>query len=709
MSDSTEQKRSPRLAPGDRVGPHTVRRFLGDGPLGERYAAVFGTTKRLHLLVVPAKGAPDPDYEEALRAAAPVARIPCVAHRFAAGRDGDLPWLRSELPGGAPEWTLSSPLDPDALPPEEHTEKEKDGSLRVRTFGDLLRAAGEDLSPRDRDRLLGDVAEGLADLHAAGLACLGALDANGVALDRFAGTRRPIARILSYAAIPPGGAAKAAASDVAQFAALVRLAAAPAPGRRPDRARAALLAFADRAEGGAFPAVADARDAFYEVLRDIGSPHEGHRDPDGADPAVQKALPPPEVRGRITNDRRRRRPGSLSGFASTSEAAHSLFMILRSIVILVFVVGFGFGLYYYLTWSDERNRAIVVSDTLSSYSAVSVIPLSDTEAGGEAALERLDGVFDLPEERLRAEADAGNVLAIARRALESLGGGRAPDHATLTAAVRSMRPVMDSLQLAAREDPDAGYLYGHALLLGLGRKANTPAAMKVLEEAAGSGSLRAWLLLGDLYASTVPLPPGQPEDRLSRDRRAMTCYREAGGTISEPTRLWLPAADRIAAIMRRSGSVSDFPEDYALGLRAAANAGHIPSMAVLAVPGPYASENPGDLLEWLRRINANPGVSQRVRAWAQARMGRHFAEGIGTRASDASARIWYERAAALGDRDAMIALAEFCETGRGLVDASGGGPNPAAAAAWRERAHAALPPPSFAPVLLPLPAAKRKE
>ena len=96
MSDSTEQKRSPRLAPGDRVGPHTVRRFLGDGPLGERYAAVFGTTKRLHLLVVPAKGAPDPDYEEALRAAAPVARVPCVAHRFAAGRDGDLPWLRSE-------------------------------------------------------------------------------------------------------------------------------------------------------------------------------------------------------------------------------------------------------------------------------------------------------------------------------------------------------------------------------------------------------------------------------------------------------------------------------------------------------------------------------------------------------------------------------------------------------------------------------------
>ena len=53
---------SPRFHPGARVGSHSIRKFLGNGPLGERYEVFYGSTNHLHCLTVPPEG-----LDEALR------------------------------------------------------------------------------------------------------------------------------------------------------------------------------------------------------------------------------------------------------------------------------------------------------------------------------------------------------------------------------------------------------------------------------------------------------------------------------------------------------------------------------------------------------------------------------------------------------------------------------------------------------------------
>ena len=185
----------------------------------------------------------------------------------------------------------------------------------------------------------------------------------------------------------------------------------------------------------------------------------------------------------------------------------------------------------------------------------------------------------------------------------------------------------------------------------------------------------------------------------TREHASDISHASFSPTCSAPTPLWRASADRIAAILRRASSASDFAGDWGAWLRSAALSGHIPSMAVLGGGGPFAPATPADSLEWLRRIDRYPGALPWVRAWAQVRMAAMFAEGSGVPRSDSSARLWYARAAQAGNRTAMLATAEFFATGRGRND---GRPDPAGAAEWREKAAAAPPEPTFDPPLLPL-------
>ena len=703
---------TPRFNPGSHVGSHSIRKFLGNGPLGERYEVFYGSTNHLHCLTVPPEGVPDPGYAAYLKMAAPLFREPCLDHPFAAGEDGGVPWLRSELPPGAPEWTLSSPLDPDLLPKSDRIEAtSRDGKRRyllVPTLADLIRSAGPDFSQKDRDRFLGDVFQGLAALHAAGIPC-GPLRPSEIDLDRFARTSSAVARIRFWGVVDAEGTTEELlAADLKGAAEFVLLLAAACG--RPSRTDAALRDFARSLDAGAFPTAAEARDALERLFRETGSSYARHRDPDAA-PKPRFIPPDPEESGRASGSSsgssarrraaaRRQGPSGLELVSAGGEVARRTVQFLRGVFLLLAIVGVGVGVYLYLRWDDERQRrehAIVSAET---YNAVSVIPLSLTEAAGGAESSGLDGLFEMPQDLLEAEAEAGNALASARLALESvLSAAPAERRAAADAAAPRLAPLLPALAEAGREDVSAAYLHGYASLLGLGAPADPEAAFRELDDAAARGSARAALLLGDWFASEEPLPAGRGGDRLARDREALARYRAAGGEFSAPTPLWRASADRIAAILRRASSASDFAGDWGAWLRSAALSGHIPSMAVLGGGGPFSPASPADALEWLRRIERYPGALPWVRAWAQVRMAAMFAEGSGVPRSDSSARLWYERAAQAGNRTAMLATAEFFATGRGRND---GRPDPAGAAEWREKAAAAPPEPTFDPALLPL-------
>jgi len=705
---------TPRFNPGSRVGNHSIRKFLGNGPLGERYEVFYGSTNHLHCLTVPPEGVADPGYAAYLKMAAPLFREPCLDHPFAAGEDGGVPWLRSELPPGAPEWTLASPLDPKLLPKTDRAEAtSRDGKrqyLLVPTLADLIKSAGPDLAQKDRDRALGDVFQGLAALHAAGIPC-GPLRTSEIDLDRFARTPSAVARIRFWGVVDDGGRPlpEVLAADLRGAAEFVLLLAAACG--RPSRTDAALRDFARSLDAGAFPTAVEARAALEKLFRETGSSYSRHRDPDAApkprfvppDPAESErpgGAPPASAARRRADAARRQGPSGLELVSAGGEVARRTVQFLRGVFLLLSIVGVGVGVYLYLRWNDERLRrehAIVSVDT---YNSVSVIPLSLTEAAGGAGASGLDGLFELTDDQLAAEAEAGNALAIARRALESvLAAAPAERRAAADAAAPLLAPLLPGLAEAGRDDVSAAYLHGYAALLGLGAPADPEAAFRELDDAATRGSARAALLLGDWFASETPLPAGRPDDRLARDREALARYRAAGGELSAPTPLWRASADRIAAVLRRASSASDFAGDWGAWLRSAALSGHIPSMAVLGGGGPFAPASPADALEWLRRIERYPGALPWVRAWAQVRMAAMFAEGSGVPRSDSSARLWYARAAQAGNRTAMLATAEFFATGRGRND---GRPDPAGAAEWREKAAAAPPEPTFDPPLLPL-------
>ena len=119
----------------------------------------------------------------------------------------------------------------------------------------------------------------------------------------------------------------------------------------------------------------------------------------------------------------------------------------------------------------------------------------------------------------------------------------------------------------------------------------------------------------------------------------------------------------------------------------------------MALGGHFGATNAVEALDWLRRVNRSAASTPAVKAWAQTRMAARFARGVGTPASESAARVWYERAAMLGNGTAMRRWADYLESGKG--DANGLG-NPHAAAEWRAKAEEAAPEPDFQPAWWPL-------
>ena len=709
--------RVPRFAPGSRVGPHTIRACLGEGPLGEVYTALFGSTGHVVCLSVPPPGMPDPGYKAWMRRIAPVASHPCLARQFDCGVAPDgTPWLRSEFVGGAPEWVLQSPLDPAAVPqadPADEADPElASGSekyLLVPTLEDLLASAGPALSQRDRCVLFYDVLDALATLHSNGLRA-DSLDPSDIVLDRVPHARRPVAKLRFYAVDPdvsPSGRAKdlKAAADLAR-----RLFGEGRGGRTPSRLDRDVLALADEAEKP--DATAEAFFAAYaHVLSRHGATPEPRRDPeDVPQRPVQEAGAEGDSERRRSHHRRRRhhrRPdgdgderqalGFFGALASGSEAAQQALEFARAISVVAVVVVFAIAVFLWLRWSDERERRSAPVGTTVAFSAVSVIPLSEAEEQWDAG--GISDVYALGRDRLAALAATGNPVAVARQALESLPPDAWNDQNAVRAARDAISPVLQRLSEMAPTRLDAATLWAHAKLLGLGCQQDIAGAIRMLEEAVSAGGNDARLLLGDIYASVLPMPASYPNTRVGRDRRAIALYRSAGGEMTARTPLWGPSADRIVWLLRRASSTTTFADDWTSWLKESAAAGHIPSMVLRAIPGPFATTDPAEALGLLRRISNHPAAKDDEKAFAWTFMAVMFAKGQGAPKSEQSALLWLKRAADKGNGKAMELLARSYENGIGTET---GRPDRAAAAEWKRRAADAKPEPSFEPKWMPL-------
>lgn len=742
---------SPRLPAGARIGRCTVAAFIGREPLGERYAVHYGSTQHLLDLVVPpdVPGAPTlEDYRAHIRSLEPVARHPALAHRFVAGLDpclppvrpaavsdfdyGDfdassgadeaptpapdpkrIPWMRMEHVAGVPQWALRTRLDGDVvrrtlLPGDAGTGDETPDVPNLALF---LAASRGVADPAELTCLLGDVLDALASLHRAKLPG-GAPTASDIALDRTAHSSAPIARLVRYAESPWDG--MSSARDLDAFSVLLREASGSLPEKSP--VADAYAKFADALDAGSFPTAVEAYNEWVKFATDSGLAAEAR----GADPPPPprprahpvrhaRSTPPPEPPPRQMSRRSRRRGNSTFGFLSSdSEAMRRVRAFFGATVFLVTICAIGFGVWFYMTWSDERDRERYAQTYMADAPVVTVIPTEapgeETEESGATAAYRLSGPA------LASAAAAGEPFARARVALNALLGAapEAPTPEILAEADSAMAAILPELLDTAADDAAAAFMRGAGALLALGRPREPTVAWRELEASANAGFPPAAVLFGDLVcggescAAPDFAPKGAlPPDFAARDRRAVGYYRMAVDSIGVSPALRAAAIGRITSLLRRAPKTppAKFVEELRPVVRSAALDGSVPAMSLMALGGNFGATNAVEALDWLRRVNRSSASSPAVKAWAQTRMAARFARGVGTPASESAARVWYERAAMLGNGTAMRRWADYLESGKG--DANGLG-NPHAAAEWRAKAEQAEPEPDFQPAWWPL-------
>lgn len=670
-----------RLRPGDRLGSQSVQGWICTDALGERYETIFGSTTHALDACVPPAGADAPTLADYRAFAERVSHVrhPAVVRYFAAGESSPrpgaapVPWLRGEHQEGASASILETPLaDAADLP------RDDDGPV-VPTFGALLRAAGGRLSPADRDALLGDVLEGLSHLHSLGLPC-GHLAPDEISLGHIRHRSVPIARLRVYA-WPREAEPADLSADLALAAPLFRAALDASSETTKPREAEAFAVFADALAQGVFGDADQAAGAFGALCEKWGRPRRPVAPEEDApdDGSAPEPVPAPSDQG---HGRRHHRKPSASG---SSEVARRLMSLVRIFAVIAFIVGVGVGVYFYLSNSAEAERRRLAAMSGPPVPAILVIPTERSAA--DLLAELPDSVFEYTPEQLElaaaAEGDPRAPAAVARAALESLDGAESVGAEAFDAAAARIAPVLPALRKAAADDPAAGLLLGRAQLLGLGTRRDVPEGYQRILKATLDGLNEAYLVFGDLLASDVKVPDLRAESRIERDRRAVAAWRRAAGPDTAPApQLWR-AADRIAPMLRAGRGIPAMNNDYPKWLGRTAAAGHVPSLVALSEPGGFASDDPAEALKWLRVLSRLPGASPELRAWAQFRMAGMFERGEGTPPSAEAGRKALERAAAAGNREAMLALAERLYRRKAKPGER------AEAADWRKRAESA--------------------
>ena len=695
MNGATDGGHAKAIVPGTLLGRHGIRQLAGRDPfLGDRYAVVFGTTNRVYDINV-ASGEPGAatlrDYAAIVEATAAL-RHPCLFPYFACGEDDGVAWLRSEHTDGAPDWVTRSVAPVPSEKPGGET-GEASEAVCFPTLQSLLEATGGRLAAKDRNLVIGDLAEALAFLHAHE-SFAGEIAAGTVFLDRTFRHSSLIARLRFYA-FPEAAAAEAPARNLRQFGELIQMLLAASDASRSGKLDKALAGIArGLIEGGSTANGVDLYEAVCNALEDGGETRSDRLPKRQPRRNAEAETPPPTqpdsnaAVSRHRSSHRRHKKRRFHAFNSSSSTGQIVAMVLRIGLMFAGIVGVGVSVFLGMKYLEDQERAQLRITSAERYSAITIIEDKSAEIALQGFPERVD---DYSREQLQTAADLGEPVAAARLALLTLLEDTR-DPATRARADLLLQPRLDALERLAKTDPVAAYWLGYVRMVGLGGAPDAPRAVASLERAIAQGHADAGVLLGDWHAAHGP------EDDPEGDRRALNCWRTAFGNPAKWTTTQFDAIDRIIRFVRaRRGFKSD---DAALArlLQSAAAAGH--AEAVLLVSELYeqgllVEKNDSTALSWLRRLGSNDAVDPALRAEVQRRMADMFAAGRGTPASASAARIWYERAAKLGNVKAMLSLAALCDSG---VGAEGGRRTPDEARYWRDKAAATKPPSPPAPV-----------
>ena len=700
---------SGRLAPGKLLGRHGIRQFVGSDPfLGDRYAAVFGTTNRVYDINVATgePGAPTLEGYEAVVRATAALRHPCLLPYFACGEDDGIAWLRSEHTDGAPDWVTRSVAPVSPGKPGEETDEEPE-AVCFPTLQSLLEATGGRLDAKDRNLVIGDLAEALAFLHAHE-SFAGEISTETVFLDRTFRHSSLIARLRFYA-FPEAERAEAPARNLRQLGELIRTLLAASGSARNGKLDKALAVLArDLVEGGFYADGAAFYEAVCAVFEAAGDPRSDRLDKRQSQRRAAPESSPSDAapdsaaavhRHRSSHHRHKKRRSH--AFNSGSSTGQIVAAVVRMGLMFAGIAGVGLGVFLGMKHFENRERAQRLITSSDRYSAITIIENKSAEAALQGFPERVD---DYSREQLQTASDLGDAVATARLALLTLLEDPR-DPASRESADLLLQPRLGALESLAKADPVAAYWHGYVRLVGLGGPPDAPRAVASLERAIAQGHADAGVLLGDWHAARGP------EADAEGDRRAMHCWRAAFGNPAKWTTTQFDAVERIIRFVRSGRGFKDDDADLARLLQGAAAAGHgeaVLLMSELFEQGRLVEKNDSTALSWLRRIGSNDAVDPVLRSEVQRRMADMFATGRGTPASASAARIWYERAAKLGNAKAMLSLAALCDSGVGAED---GRRTPDEARYWRDKAAAAKAPPPPAPAfrftrdMLPSPAA----
>lgn len=705
MSESTLERRVGELRTGSFLGKHGIRYRMGrDAYLGERYAVVFGTTNRLYDLNIDEAGREA--FYRAVYEQVTKLKHPCLVPYFATGVTDGIAWIRSMHTDGVPDWVLKSfqrSKEEVAVGVGEGEETD----LFFPTLASLLEQTGGWLEIRERLVILGDIGEALAYLHQQGHVA-GSITEGSCFLDKTYRHSEIIAKIRYYGI--PGDIGEGVEQNLRDWGQLIlNLVKGAAAGVTVAKVDAKLVELAERLLGGGYPNAVDAYEDFCDSVAAVG-----YRRSDRAAPVETEELSAnetptvaatvsgtvgtgvgePSTQRRRSSHRHRHHHQPKGRFLNAdSNMGQMMLTIFRIMGMFVGIAVVGTAVYYGVRFFEEKNRIQQRITTMRRYSAITV--LEDEEV--ESALSELPQWIELyTEEQLEVASKAGRVAATARWAQVTLMKGE-PDAVTAREQAEAiLAGQKDALAKEAKTDPITSYWYAYTQFLGLGDAIELKEIFDALTFSISQGNLDAGILYGDWYQVRHAKPT--PED----DRLSMVRWRAAFGRPTRWTLTHLEAIERIVSFIRARRGFKADDEALVQLVEQAARAGYAPAvvlMSELHEQGFLVEQDESLALAWLRQIGTTQNINPEIRGEVQYRMAKKFEHGKGTPASKRAARIWYERAAKLEHREAMLALANLCERGEGTEH---GASSADEARYWREKAATVEVKPAEKPVVLRL-------
>ena len=684
------------------MGQCRVVEILGADCLGEAYETEYGNTRKCHTM----HAAPAPLGENSrlktFYGRAGSLRHPCLIHYFAYGVDDGFEWLRSE----PPTFAAAELTESERLAAAHFAETEKNAALEGQhddafgaiepgfsTLQSLFDATGGAIAASDACLVAGDISEALQFLRENGFGS-GPLSADAVMLDKVPREDEMIARLRFHALEGWEADAEGLARTGAEFAALLEKLAAAATGRRAEKIAAALADFAKKI--AAAPAE-PFHGALCEMLAaaDMGrmprfdpKPAAAHHYGAGAESADAASASRKGGGGvRRRKSRRKAEAPQRPNGPPPSGFFKSIRFVLKASAVGVVVAAALFATSKTLAYFDWRDR----EEFLMSDPRFTSITVADMATGRSYPANELPrNVMDFTPAQLELVAP-NNPVAATRLLVWQLENE--PDQTeSIEALANTIRRQAAQFNQMAPTDPAFAYWRGYAILLGINvdngeagdgsPPDDADRGILWLKRASSRGFPAASILLGDWHASNFT--PRTADN----DRRAMEFWCEVFA-IGGWTSAHAAAIARINWFANNSRGVKAVDPEVGKIIVRASDANEFGAMllaAKLYEQGFMLELDQGKSSAILRRLVAGSLADHLpVPLLAEARymFALAFEEGRGSPKSMRSARIWYERAAALNHREAMLRLATILEKGEG-DDA--GVPELEAARIWRDKA-----------------------